>query len=59
MKQYAQFRGERGRYGGYRWQSLDAAGRQCGILMANAHRARMDTQLARAVFYHMVGNDLR
>jgi DNA polymerase-3 subunit epsilon len=55
MKLYAQYRGEPGRrYGSYRWHSLDAAGRQCGLPLTNAHRALDDALLARAVFEHML-----
>jgi DNA polymerase-3 subunit epsilon len=54
MKLYAQYYGQwNSRHGNYRWQSLDAAGRQCGIPLPNTHRARDDTLLARAVLLHM------
>lgn len=54
MELYAQFYGEQqGGYRSYRWQSLDAAGRQCGIKLPAAHRAVADAQLARAVLLHM------
>lgn len=53
MQLYAQFRGRRGAYGGYRWHKLGDAGRQCRLPLPNAHRALDDTLLARAVFYHM------
>ena len=54
MNLYAQFRGERGRTRGtYRWQSLENARRQCGLLLPNEHRALADTALAREVFLHM------
>ena len=46
MKLYAQFMG-------CRWQKLEAAGRQCGLSLPNAHRARADTLLAREVFIYM------
>jgi DNA polymerase-3 subunit epsilon len=49
MKLYAEF------YGTGRWQTLDAAGRQCHIRLPNAHRALADTLLARAVLLHMAG----
>jgi len=56
MKLYAEFYGERNRrYGGYRWQSLDKAARQCGIDLPNSHRAGDDAQLARAVLRFMAG----
>ncbi len=51
MKLYADF------YGKGRWQSLDAAGRQCHIRLPNAHRALADALLARAVLLHMAGQD--
>jgi DNA polymerase-3 subunit epsilon len=47
MKLYARY------YGRDRWQSLQAAGRQCLIPLPNAHRARADTLLARRVLLHM------
>jgi hypothetical protein len=37
-----------------KWQSLDAAGRQCRLPLTNTHRAKDDTLLARAVFEYMV-----
>jgi DNA polymerase III epsilon subunit-like protein len=50
MKIYAQFYGEwNARRGNYRWQSLDAAGRQCGIPLPNSHRAKDDALLTRKV----------
>ncbi|MBX3050588.1 MAG: 3'-5' exonuclease [Caldilineaceae bacterium] len=49
MKLYAEFFGERGSYGDYKWQSLDKAARQCGIGLPNSHRAAADARLARAV----------
>jgi DNA polymerase III subunit epsilon len=52
MKLYAQFRG-------CRWQKLEAAGRQCGLSLPNAHRARADTLLARQVFIYMAGGSGR
>jgi DNA polymerase III subunit epsilon len=48
MKLYSQF------MGAYRWQKLEAAGRQCRIPLPNSHRAKDDALLARAVFQHMV-----
>ncbi len=54
MKLYAQFRGEwNARRGNYRWHSLDAAGRQCGIALPNSHRARADTLLTRELLIFM------
>jgi DNA polymerase-3 subunit epsilon len=50
MKLYAQFRGEWNDYRGtYRWHKLVEAGRQCKIELPNAHRAKADALLARAV----------
>jgi DNA polymerase-3 subunit epsilon len=49
MKLYAQFLGTT------RWQTLDAAGRQCGLSLTNVHRAQADTRLAREVFAHIAG----
>lgn len=54
MKLYAQFKGDktpRGR--SYRWHSLESAGAHCGIELPNAHRAKADSLLARAVLHHM------
>lgn len=54
MKLYARFYGERDpRRGSYRWQSLEQAGKQCGIPLQNAHRAKDDALLARALLLHM------
>jgi DNA polymerase-3 subunit epsilon len=54
MKLYAQFRGEWNvQRGNYRWHSLDAAGRQCGIPLPNSHRARADTLLTRELLSFM------
>jgi DNA polymerase-3 subunit epsilon len=54
MKLYAQFYGEwNHRTRSYRWQSLEDARWQCGIDLLNAHRARADALLARAVLRHM------
>ena len=56
MKLYARFYGEwNSKRGSYRWISLDAAGKQCGIALPNAHRAIDDTLLARALLHHMAG----
>ncbi len=50
MKLYAQFYGEwNTRQGNYRWQSLETARQQCGILLPNSHRARDDALLTREV----------
>ena len=54
MKLYAQFYGEwNPRYGNYRWQSLDQAGRQCGIPLSNSHRAKDDALLTQALLEYM------
>ncbi|MEZ4638489.1 MAG: 3'-5' exonuclease [Caldilineaceae bacterium] len=54
MQIYARFYGERG-YGGFRWQSLEKAGRQCRLDLPNSHRAADDARLARAVLLHVAG----
>jgi DNA polymerase III epsilon subunit-like protein len=57
MKLYAQFYGEWNRKtGGYRYQSLELAGRQCGIQLPHRHQASADSLLARAVLHHMAGS---
>ena len=53
MKLYARFAGDRKPNGEFRWHRLEAAGEQCGIDLLNAHRARADTLLARALLHHM------
>ena len=54
MKLYAQFFGKwDSRRGSYSWQSLDQAGRQCGIPLQNTHRAKDDALLARALLLYM------
>ena len=59
MKLYAQFHGEwNSRRGSYRWQSLDSAGRQCGIALPNSHRAKDDTLLTRAVLEFMANQEI-
>jgi len=56
MKLYAEFYGDWNRSRqSFRWQSLDRARNQCGLTLPNSHRARADTLLARAIFYHMTG----
>ena len=56
MKLYAQFYGEwNNRRGNYRWQSLENAGKQCGIPLPNSHRAKDDTLLTREILLHMAG----
>jgi len=54
MKLYAQYRGEwNARSGSYRWVSLDNARYQCHLDLPNAHRAKADTLLARAVLQYV------
>jgi DNA polymerase III subunit epsilon len=54
MKLYAQFHGEwDARRGSYRWQSLENARLQCRLDLPNAHRARADALLARAVLNYL------
>jgi DNA polymerase III epsilon subunit-like protein len=54
MKLYAQYIGQwNPRRGGYRWHSLDAAGRQSGIPLPNSHRAKDDALLTRAVLEYV------
>jgi len=56
MKLFAQYYGDWDRArGSYRWQSLDFAGKHCGIPISNSHRAIDDTRLARAVL-HFIAN---
>jgi DNA polymerase III subunit epsilon len=52
MKLFAQFRGViNHRSNTYRWFRLEQAGAFCGIVIPNAHRAREDTLLTRAVLH--------
>ncbi len=54
MKLYAQFHGEwNPKTGWYRFQSLEMAGRQCGIALPHLHQACGDALLARAILHHM------
>ena len=54
MVLYASFYGDWDAYHhSYRYQSLEQAGRQCGIHLHNTHRAIDDCLLARAVLHHM------
>jgi DNA polymerase III epsilon subunit-like protein len=54
MKLYARFYGDRDPYHhSYRYQSLEQAGRQCGIRLPNSHRAVDDCLLARALLHHI------
>lgn len=54
MQLYAQFYGQwDARKSGYRWQSLESAGQQCGLTLRNDHRACADARLARAVLHYL------
>lgn len=54
MKLYARFYAEwDSQRRGYRWYSLENAGRQSGILLPNSHRAQDDALLARALLHYM------
>ncbi|OGO62467.1 MAG: hypothetical protein A2030_01670 [Chloroflexi bacterium RBG_19FT_COMBO_50_10] len=54
MKLYAQFHGDWDSFHrSFRYQSLEQAGRQCGIRLPNAHRAVDDCLLTRALLHHM------
>jgi len=54
MKLYARFYGERDpRSRSFRYQTLDQAGKQCGIALPNSHHAREDALLARALLEYM------
>ncbi|MFZ6031004.1 MAG: exonuclease domain-containing protein [Chloroflexota bacterium] len=54
MKLYAQFYGEYNpRMMDYKWQSLENAGKQCGISLNNTHRATDDVLLTRALLQYM------
>lgn len=57
MKLYAEYHGDWDRYrGGFRWQSLAEAGRQCGITLPNSHRAKADTLLTREVLLYVAAS---
>ncbi len=54
MVLYASFYGDRDpSRGSFRYQSLEMAGRQCGIHLPNAHNAIDDCLLTRALLHHM------
>ena len=54
MKLYARFYGDWDPYHrAFRYQSLELAGKQCGIRLPNAHRAVDDCLLTRALLHHM------
>lgn len=57
LKLYAEYRGEWDPYRrGYRFHSLDSAGKQCQISLPNAHRATADTLLSRALLHYIAEN---
>ncbi|MDE0312617.1 MAG: 3'-5' exonuclease [Caldilineaceae bacterium] len=58
MKMYARFFGERLGIRNAKWQSLQNAGRQCGLTLPNSHRAVDDARLTCAVFRHMAGHSV-
>jgi DNA polymerase-3 subunit epsilon len=59
MKLYAQFYGQwNAKHKNYRWQSLEIAGRQCGIPFPNSHRAKDDTLLSRAILEYMANQEI-
>lgn len=54
MRLYAKFYGQWDpRRGNYRWHSLDAAGRQCGIHLPNSHRAKDDALLTQSILNYI------
>ena len=59
MKLYARFHGDWDPFHrSFRYQSLELAGRQCGIRLPNAHRAVDDCLLTRTLLHHMAeGHD--
>lgn len=58
MQLYSRFHGDwNPSYRSYRWQRLEAAARQCGVVTPQTHRALDDARLARAVLRHMTGDD--
>ncbi|MGE5123413.1 MAG: 3'-5' exonuclease [Acidobacteriaceae bacterium] len=57
MKLYARYFGDWDPFHRtFRYQSLELAGRQCGIRLPNAHRAVDDCRLTRALLHHMAQN---
>jgi DNA polymerase-3 subunit epsilon len=57
MKLYARFNGDWDPFHrSFRYQSLEQAGRQCGIHLPNAHRAVDDCLLTRALLHHIAGS---
>ena len=58
MKLYARFYGDWDPYHrSFRYQSLEHAGRQCGILLPNAHRALDDCLLVRELLHHIAESE--
>ena len=58
MQLYGQYRGEWDKVRkAYRYYKLEEAGQYCKISLPNAHRARADALLARAVFHYMAENN--
>ena len=54
MQLFARYSGQwDSRRGSYRWHSLETAGRHCRIALPNAHRARADAALARALMCYI------
>lgn len=57
MKLYAEYYGDWDPFRrSFRYQSLELAGRQCGIHLPNAHRAVDDCLLTRALLHYMAEN---
>jgi DNA polymerase III epsilon subunit-like protein len=61
MRAYAAFYGEWDTYRrSYRWQSLAAAARQCGITVpADIHRAKADAELTRQIVLFMASQNVK
>jgi DNA polymerase-3 subunit epsilon len=58
MKLYARYYGDWDPFHkSFRYQSLEIAGRQCGISLPNAHRAVDDCLLTRALLHHMAESE--
>jgi DNA polymerase III epsilon subunit-like protein len=57
MLKFAEFYGEPGRYGGYKWQKLDKAARIAGHeWTGKAHRALADTKATKTVWEYLQSN---
>ncbi len=54
MSKYAEYRGEKGYRGDWRWQKLINAAADCGYVMRGTHRALEDSLACRAVWEFMV-----